>query len=62
MEEKLTITIKPDGSTKIKVSGVKGKDCKALTADIESALRKTVSDIATSEMRDVVGRVQHKHQ
>jgi len=62
MEEKLIITIRPDGGTTIKVTGVKGKGCKDLTKDIESALGKVVSDKPTQEMGESVGRVQLKHQ
>ena len=61
-EERLKFTIRKDGSTKIEVSGVKGKGCKALTKDIEEALGKTVSDIETPEMRETIGRVQHQNQ
>lgn len=62
MEEKLKFTIRPDGSTKIEVSGVKGSGCKTLTKDIEKALGKTVSDVETADMRETVGRLQHQNQ
>ena len=62
MEEKLVFTIKPDGSTKIEVYGVKGGSCKTLTKDIEEALGKTVSDRETPEMRETVGQPVYKNQ
>lgn len=63
MEEKMTIKIKRDGSTQIKVSGVKGTGCKALTKDIEEALGTVKSDVRTSEYSEVSNiAVQHKNQ
>lgn len=62
VEEKLIITIRPNGATSVKVTGVQGKDCKALTRDLEEALGKTTTDVETAEMRQTVGRLQHKHQ
>jgi hypothetical protein len=40
-----------DDNVVITVKGVKGKVCKALTADIEAALGETISDTETPEMR-----------
>jgi len=62
MEEKLKITVKADGSTTIKVIGVKGAGCKVLTRDFEKALGKTVKSVETPEMRETVGRVQRQNQ
>lgn len=63
MEEKLTIKIAADGSTQIKVTGVKGKGCKALTKDFEEALGKVTSDTPTAEMKEVQhGQLQRQNQ
>ncbi len=37
-EEKIRVKIKEDGTVGIEVIGVKGKDCIAMTADLEEAL------------------------
>ena len=34
----ITLEIDDDGNIRLEVSGVKGKDCEALTADLEAAL------------------------
>ncbi len=63
MEEKITIKIARDGGTQIKVSGVKGAGCKALTKDIEEALGTVTSDVRTSEYSEASNvAVQHKNQ
>lgn len=36
--EIVDVTIAPDGNFRIKVSGIKGADCKALTAEIEALI------------------------
>lgn len=36
--KELTITITPDGEVQIEVNGAKGKECLALTAELEDAL------------------------
>jgi hypothetical protein len=62
MEERLIITVKPGGATQIKVQGVKGSGCKALTKDFEEALGQVTSDKPTAEMRETIGRVQRQNQ
>jgi len=49
---KIEITIEPDGSTSIKVNGVKGKGCEALTKDLEEALGKVAERKHTNEYRE----------
>lgn len=59
-EERITITIDPNGNPTIKVEGVAGSGCKALTKDIEEALGTTVKDSPTAEMRLPDARTSHK--
>jgi hypothetical protein len=51
--QQMIIDISPDGDTKISVRGVKGKGCRALTADIERELGDVKSDEPTKEMKEV---------
>lgn len=46
----IVITIDTDGSTTIAVNGVAGRKCKDLTANLEKALGKTISDTPTKDM------------
>jgi len=46
------ITFNADGSTDIKVEGVKGSSCTKLTEDIESAIGVTKSSKKTREYRE----------
>jgi hypothetical protein len=48
--EQHILEIDADGTTQITVQGVKGKRCKDVTAQIEKALGRTVSDTPTGEM------------
>lgn len=50
MSEKILVTIRPSGETKIEVSGVKGEGCKSLTASLEKALGEVQTDVSTPEM------------
>lgn len=45
----VTVTIAPDGSTTVAVSGVSGPGCKALTASVESKLGTVTGTAATPE-------------
>lgn len=45
MAESVKITIKHDGQVEIEVSGVVGKDCHALTRELQKGLGVTVSDV-----------------
>jgi len=54
MSEKITVTIKLNGDSAIEVQGVKGEDCRALTATLEAALGTPTSDTATSELYEQV--------
>jgi hypothetical protein len=51
-EEKIRITIAPDGKTSIEVVGVKGKRCLDLTADLEGALGIVTERTPTKEMHE----------
>jgi len=46
---KIKIKITKDGKTQIKVEGVQGSGCNALTKPLEEALGKTVSDQKTQD-------------
>lgn len=48
----IIITIKKGGDAQVTVKGVKGRDCKAITAPYEKAMGMVTSDRATSEMRE----------
>lgn len=48
----ITVTISPSGDTTIQVSGIKGKSCKDLTADLEKSLGVTTSDTLTREYHE----------
>lgn len=48
--ETVTVEVDKAGAVTVKVNGVKGGGCKALTADIERALGKVTSDVPTAEM------------
>ena len=50
LEEKVIFEIDTKGNTKVTVKGVKGRGCKALTADFEKGLGKTISDVDTKEI------------
>lgn len=50
MEEKVIFEIDLKGNTKLTVKGVRGKGCKALTADFENGLGIVTSDKSTNEM------------
>ena len=50
MSETIKVTIDPDGTPTIEVSGVKGAGCKALTKAIEGALGRVTSDTPTGDM------------
>lgn len=45
----IQVDIDQEGGVTVKVEGVAGKSCKELTADIEKALGKVVSDEKTAE-------------
>jgi len=49
MSTEITITIGTDGATKVAVKGVKGRGCKALTAEFEKGLGKVTSDENSKE-------------
>lgn len=49
----IIITVKRGGDAQLTVKGVKGRDCKAITAPYERAMGMVVSDRPTSEMREV---------
>lgn len=49
MNEKVTITIAPDGSPTIHVEGIKGPSCKDITRAVEKALGTVKSDKNTAE-------------
>lgn len=50
---KVTVTIDDNGSSTIKVEGVKGVSCKSLTAGLERALGgKVVTSEPTKEMKE----------
>lgn len=46
----ITVTIDQEGNPTIAVSGVKGRSCKDVTAAVEKALGKSISDTPTEEM------------
>ncbi len=50
--EQITIEIDAAGNPRISVKGVKGKSCKALTAELEKALGKTGADKTTEDYFD----------
>lgn len=52
MAVEITTEISPSGETKVSVKGVKGKSCKALTADFERGLGKVTHDVPTKEMHE----------
>lgn len=49
MAREITVTIAPDGNTKIETSGFVGSDCLKETADLEKALGVKTSDTKTRE-------------
>jgi Tfp pilus assembly protein PilZ len=49
----VTIVIDQEGGASVGVGCVKGKTCKAVTAEIEKALGKTVGDQLTAEYHEV---------
>ena len=50
MNETITVEIEADGSSTVSVSGVRGKRCKDITAQVEKALGKVTADNPTQEM------------
>ncbi len=58
----IVVTIKPDGTTTVAAEGVAGPSCKDVTAKIERALGKTVSDAPTAEMQQVPPMTQSMKQ
>lgn len=53
MSAKVLITVTPTGDSTVKVEGVAGDGCKALSENIEKALGVVACDIPTAEMREV---------
>lgn len=49
---KIITEIHPDGSVKVRVEGVKGSACKALTKEFEEGLGVITSDVPTKEMHE----------
>ena len=49
---RVIVTIEADGTTTFKVEGVAGPSCTNLTAALQKAVGKTVSDRKTSEYFD----------
>lgn len=56
--EEITVEIDRDGNPVIEVSGVSGRGCKSLTADLEQALGVT----ATSTLKREYNEAEAKHQ
>lgn len=60
---KIIVTISPKGEVEIKVEGHAGPGCKALTAELEKKLGRTVADTKTPDyMRSPDQQVQSKAQ
>lgn len=49
MAQEVFLDFTDEGNPVISVKGIKGKSCKALTADLEAKLGETISTEATSE-------------
>jgi hypothetical protein len=56
--QQIEVVIAPDGSATIHVTGVKGKGCTDLTAELEKALGKVQGRKATAEAREKPLKVQ----
>ncbi len=60
-KEKIIIEFDKDGMPTVKVEGVKGSGCKALTNDIEAALGKTTKTVKTREYNERPENAKHTH-
>ena len=62
MTQEIKITIKTDGTTEVRVNGIKGRGCKDATREIELALGAVTEDKATAEMYQTAGENVHQRQ
>jgi len=46
---RVIVTITPSGETIVKVEGVQGTSCEALTKSLQAAIGRTVRDVKTAE-------------
>lgn len=53
MAEEIIITVPLHGSQTVKVTGVKGKGCRAITAEYEKSLGRRVASEDTREAHEV---------
>ena len=54
MNQRIEITVAPDGSTKVETKGFFGKACQAASRFIEQALGKVTEEKVTSEFHQAV--------
>lgn len=52
----VTITISPEGNSRIAVSGVAGPGCQKLTEALERAIGTTTEDVKTSDTNRTIGQ------
>lgn len=57
---KVIVSIRPDGTTEVKVDGVAGGKCKDVTRALEGALGKTTADKATDDMYKTEAQIQQR--
>lgn len=60
-KEKVIVQIDKDGGITVKVEGVKGRACKALTNDMEKALGVVTATKATAEAFQREEHAKHTH-